>query len=210
MKLRPLKMEDPLLRKKCISIEKKDLRKQQIQEKIEGLLDFVYGSNNTGDERLRTRPMTVGLSANQVGMTERISVVDLAIGRKSYSDIHVLINPEIIKKSKTTQKHTEGCVNFPSIWGEVERYKSVTVKALDRSGNEIILKLTGWPAVLLQHEIDHLNGILFIDHLTDPTKAHYVTEEDYMTYKKNKKEWRKTIDVSTFLYNIKHVVLNDE
>lgn len=199
MKLRPLKMEDPHLRKRCIPLEKKDLRKHEIQEKIEELLDFVFGSNNKGDERLRTRPMTVGLSANQVGMTENISIVDLAIGRKSYSDIHVLINPEITKHSTATQKHTEGCVNFPSIWGEVERYKSVTVRALDRSGNEIILKLTGWPAVLLQHEIDHLNGILFIDHLKDPTKAHYVTEEDYVKYKKNKKEWSKFVNIHSLL-----------
>jgi peptide deformylase len=143
--------------------------------------------------------MTVGLSANQVGIKKRISIVDLAIGRKGYSDLYVLINPEITWFSKTMVENCEGCVNLPTIWGYVKRSKKIKVRALDRSGNELELTLNGWSAILLQHEIDHLNGKLFIDKLDDPKKAHLVEKDDYQKYKTQKKLWKKYIDVSDLI-----------
>lgn len=142
--------------------------------------------------------MTVGLSANQIGIDKRISVVDLAIGRKRYSDIHVLINPEIIWRSKSILERYEGCVNLPEIWGEVKRSKRVKVNAYDRSGNKLTIDTNGWSAILLQHEIDHLYGKLFIDHLPDPTKAHYVESDQMKDYRKNYKHWHVFTDVSNW------------
>lgn len=196
MKLHVLKPEDPLLRKKCLPLTRRELRLNKTQELIEELLDFVYGTNNKGPARNSTHSMTVGLSANQVGSLKAISVVDLAIGRKNLSDIHVLINPQIIWQSKTMVEHVEGCVNLPHIWGSVKRSNKIKVTALDRSGNKLLLTLQGWPAILLQHEIGHLNGELFIDKLSDPQKAHHVEDEDYANYRKTKKSWRKFIDVT--------------
>ncbi|MFI5240103.1 MAG: peptide deformylase [Candidatus Saccharimonadia bacterium] len=197
MELEALSSNDHLLRHIAEPITRKELHTLEMQASIERLLSYVYGHNNKGDERSSTRPMTVGLSGPQVGFMRRLSVVDLAIGSKKFHDIHVLINPEIIKASKGLVTRREGCVNFAKIWGMVARHQTVTVRALDRSGNVITIEARGWASALLQHEIDHLNGILFIDHLSDPKKAHYVETKDIKEYNhKTAASWPHTIDVS--------------
>ncbi len=195
-KLSPLKPTDLKLRTRCRQIYLKDLRKKETIVTVESLLDYVYGYNNKGKNRDKNKASTVGLSANQVGITKQISIVDLAIGRGRYSDLHVLINPTIIWRSKTILERSEGCVNLPYTWGFVKRSKRVKVEAYDRSGNKLLLDLSGWPAILLQHEIDHLNGILFIDRLDNPTKAHLVTDGEYKSYKRSKKDWAKFVNVT--------------
>ncbi len=163
------------------------------------MLDFVYGGINktqAGARRDPRRPTTVGLAGNQVGIMKQICVVDLSIGHQGYSDVHVLVNPRITWWSKSMVSKAEGCVNFPTIWGQTRRSRSIKVSAMDRSGNKIELKLEGWPAVLLQHEIDHLYGRLFIDRLPDTKHAHYVPREDYVSYRQVKPEkWTKFVDV---------------
>jgi peptide deformylase len=156
----------------------------------------VYGHSNKGDKRDRSVPSVVGLAANQLGLPYRIIIVDLGIGRKKYNDLHVLVNPEITWSSKSLIRKDEGCVNLKYIRGMVPRSKRVKVSCLDRSGNKINFDLNGWAAVLLQHEVGHLNGELFIDHLDDPKKAHLVEDGDFLQYKKEKNEWNKLIDVS--------------
>lgn len=192
----PLDKTDKKLRNICPPISPKELRSEKVQNNIDALLDFVYGRSNKGKGSDRSRPMTIGLSANQVGVMRRISIVDFAIRRREYSDVHVFINPKIVKHSKTTKIRWEGCVNLPGIWGEVPRYIWVVVRAFDRWGSEYVIKAKGWQAVLLQHEIDHLNGILFIDRLKNPTRAHLVKEDQYKVYKKEKKNWKIFTDVS--------------
>lgn len=198
MAKKPLAKNHPKLHKECEEVTKKELRTKEFQKILDEMLDIVYGRNNKGANHDKSRPMTVGLSANQIGIMKRISIVDLAIGHKGYSDIHILINPKITWHSKSLSKHDEGCVNLPEIWGSVPRYKEVEVEALDRSGNEITIRAKGWTSVLLQHEIDHLNGYLFIDRLEDPSKAHYVKKDNMVEYRKfrrKKMEWPEYIDV---------------
>lgn len=199
MSLEILAPADPRLRQPCLPISPTELRTKKTQQLIEDMLEIVYGKNNKGTNRDSNKAMTVGLSANQVGIDRRISIVDLAIARKGYSDIHVLINPEIIWRSKTLLDRSEGCVNLPHIWGYVKRSSRVIVQSLDRSGNRLQLDVDGWPAILLQHEIGHLNGELFIDYLEDPTKAHLIQEGEYKAAKKAKKNWDKFIDVSDLI-----------
>jgi peptide deformylase len=127
---------------------------------------------------------------------KQICIVDMSIGRRGYYDLHVLVNPKIVWRSQTMVEKAEGCVNFPTIWGKTRRSATVRVEALDRSGNEIKLKVTGWAAVLLQHEVDHLNGRLFIDRLPDPTQADLVGAGEYKNYRKQKSSWLAKIDVS--------------
>lgn len=194
--LTPLSISDPRLRLVCDAITKKDLRSKKLQGTIEQLLDFVYQRNNKGEKSNRNQPTTIGLSANQVGIMKLISVVDLAVRKHEYSDIHVIINPKIIWKSKTMTIRREGCVNTPGIFGLVPRHGRVKISYLDRWGNDYTTDVKGWEAVLLQHEIDHLNGILFIDRIPDPTKAHKVDENNMKEYKKRYKMWEKFIDVS--------------
>jgi peptide deformylase len=198
MELRVLQPNDTILRSLCQPVSKKDLQKTSVQKEIETLIDFVYGNNGKGGRKNRRNATTVGLSANQVGIAKCISIVDLAIGKKGYSDIHVLINPEIVWASKSMLERCEGCVNLPTIWGYVYRSKRVKVKALDRSGNELLITLSGWPAILIQHEIDHLQGKLFIEKLDDPKKAFFVEEDDYQDFKRQKKKWKKFIDVTKY------------
>ncbi len=143
MNLRVVKPTDTILRTKCSPVSKKELRTKNMQNLIDELLNFVYGSSNKGKERITKKPMTVGLSVNQVGIPKRIAIVDLAIGKKTYNDLYVLINPEILWHSKTLIEKSEGCVNLPNVWGYVKRYKKIKIKALDRSGNELILMLQG-------------------------------------------------------------------
>jgi peptide deformylase len=88
---------------------------------------------------------------------------------------------------------------LPETWAYVERSKRVKIKAYDRSGNRIKLDLNGWPAILLQHEVDHLGGNLFIDRLTNPKKAHLVKGGELREYKKVKTNWNKFVDVSPLI-----------
>ncbi|MEO8336038.1 MAG: peptide deformylase [bacterium] len=102
----------------------------------------------------------IGLAAPQVGRTERITVVDVK------DDPMVLINPEIVQPSSAKAKGEEGCLSIPDIYADVERPKSVTVRALDRHGKVFEVEATDLLARCLQHEIDHLDGKLFLDYLS--------------------------------------------
>jgi peptide deformylase len=201
MVLSPLKQEDPRLRQTCAPVSKLQLRSREQQLEIDAILDFMYAESGkifNGEDHRRSIPTTVGLSANQVGIMKQICAVDLSIGRRGYSDVYILVNPKLTWWSKALVERPEGCVNFEHIWGVTQRSRSVRVSALDRSGNQLELKLTGWPAALLQHEIDHLEGRLFIDRLPDPSKAHYVDSEDFSRYHKAKPaDWVKLVDVSS-------------
>ena len=102
----------------------------------------------------------IGLAAPQVGRTERLAVLDLG------DDPFVIINPEIVLSSSGKAKGEEGCLSVPDIYADVERPKGVTVRALDRNGNVFEREATELLARCLQHEIDHLDGKLFLDYLS--------------------------------------------
>ncbi|NLZ93782.1 MAG: peptide deformylase, partial [Firmicutes bacterium] len=103
----------------------------------------------------------VGLAAPQIGIAKRLVVIDVA----DENNLLKLINPEIIARSGR-ETAIEGCLSFPGVAGEVERAGSVTVKALVPTGETIELQATGLLARALQHEIDHLDGILFVDRVS--------------------------------------------
>jgi peptide deformylase len=92
-------------------------------------------------------------------------------------DLYVIANPEIVWTSRKRVKGIEGCLSIPGYVGEVERFESIRVRAQDRNGKKIKLRLHDWTARIFQHEIDHLNGVLYIDRLTDPENLW--TEEAY-------------------------------
>ena len=201
MLLQPLLESDPRLRVVCADLSKKQLSLKEQQVEIDALLNYVDGHGNKGvaTPQNKDQQSVVGLSANQVGLMKQICIVDLSIGHRGYHDLHALINPRITWRSKGTLMKNEGCVNFPTLRGLTLRARTIKVEALDRSGNEMTLKLTGWPAVLLQHEVDHLNGHLFIDRLLDPAKADLVPEGEYKNYRLQKNDWKRKIDVSSLI-----------
>jgi peptide deformylase len=105
----------------------------------------------------------VGLASNQIGVARRVAVVD--VGEEDPPPL-VLINPVIVERSEEEETAEEGCLSIPEIFGDVERPATVVVEALDRDGRKYRVEAHGYKARAIQHEIDHLDGILFIDHLS--------------------------------------------
>lgn len=101
----------------------------------------------------------LGLAANQIGHNVRVAIVRLG------EETRIILNPEVVERSPDLEVDTEGCLSLPGVEAEVPRPKRVVVRAQDEDGGEIKLDLEGLEARLLLHEIDHLDGILFIDHL---------------------------------------------
>src|SRR5690606_2151902 len=102
----------------------------------------------------------VGLAANQVGIARRVAVIDAEDSR------FVMINPRIVEKGSTIEGAEEGCLSIPDAYGEVKRPTSIILEAQDEHGAEFRLELEGLRARAVQHEIDHLDGIMFTDHLS--------------------------------------------
>lgn len=115
-------------------------------------------------ETLREAP-GVGLAAPQIGISSRLIVVEFGseIDDEIPTKLYVVVNPEIIYYSDEKVKGTEGCLSVPGLAGTVERSKDVIVKGLNRQGKAIKIKASGWLARIFQHEIDHLDGIVFTD-----------------------------------------------
>ncbi len=138
-----MKFGDDILRKKCRPVTAFD-------DKLATLLDDMVQTLSSADG--------VGLAAPQVGILRRAVVIDIRDGKGTLE----LVNPEIIS-SEGSQLGDEGCLSAPGEWCKVERPMRVTVKALDRTGKEFTVKGEGLLARALCHEVDHLDGILFID-----------------------------------------------
>ncbi len=116
-------------------------------------------------ETLRDAP-GVGLAAPQVGVSERLIVIEYSEFEDQKPKLYVVINPEIIKPSEEKEVAVEACLSIPGVAGEVERHLSLTVKGLNRFGKPIKIKASNWLARIFQHEIDHLEGVLFTDRAT--------------------------------------------
>jgi peptide deformylase len=116
-------------------------------------------------ETLRDAP-GVGLAAPQVAVSSRLIVVEFNVNEEdeeSPKKLYVLANPEIVETSEEMVKGIEGCLSIPGLVGEVERHQSVVVKGQNKMGKPVKIKATGWLARIFQHEIDHLDGVLYTD-----------------------------------------------
>ncbi len=152
MAVLPLRVvPDPVLRQKAKRIRNID---NSIQRLIDDMIETMHASSG------------VGLAAPQVGAFLRVVVIEIP-----EDELRVLINPEVVKRTGERLME-EGCLSVPGYIGEIKRSVSVTAKGRDRQGKEIRLKATGLLAQALEHEIDHLNGTLYIDHLESPDKLY--------------------------------------
>ena len=144
-------LPDPVLRRKARKVTKFDADLQKLID------DMV--------ETMREAP-GVGLAAPQVGLSERLIVVEYNIDEEdedSPKKLYTIVNPEIVQVSNETVLGVEGCLSIPSLVGEVERHSQVVVKAQNRRGQPVKIKAEGWLARIFQHEIDHLEGVMFTD-----------------------------------------------
>ena len=150
MAIRNIRLEkDEILKKKSREIEVID---DKIQMLIDDMIETMYKYNG------------VGLAAVQVGILKRVVVIDVEDGE----GVRVLINPKITK-TKGEQEVDEGCLSFPNQFAKVVRPKEVTVEALDRSGKKIVIKAKDLLAQAICHELDHLEGITFVDQMVPGT-----------------------------------------
>lgn len=138
---------------------------QKVKNLVADLLDTMYAQNG------------VGLAAPQIGENYRVFVIDVSTGNEPLNPM-VFINPKIIKKSGAVISH-EGCLSFPEAFTDVRRYSDVMVKAMDRNGRSFVLEAKDGSllARAIQHEFDHLDGILFIDHVINRFEAEEVLKK---------------------------------
>ncbi len=151
MTIKPLIiLPDPVLRTVSAPIERVD---DEVLKLADDMLETMYDAPG------------IGLAAIQIGVPRRLLVIDVAKEGDPAQPM-VFINPEIVKSSDERSVYEEGCLSIPEYYAEVERPATVTVKHIGRDGKEHMLEADGLLATCFQHELDHLNGILFIDHIS--------------------------------------------
>jgi peptide deformylase len=155
-------LPEPVLRRKAKAVTKFD-------KKLQTVIDDMV-------ETMREAP-GVGLAAPQIGLSERLIVVeyyeheeeeekDEENEEEAPKKVWAVLNPEIVKASEEKLMGIEGCLSIPNLVGEVERHAEIQIKGLNRHGRPMKIKAKGWLARIFQHEIDHLNGVLFPDRAT--------------------------------------------
>jgi peptide deformylase len=152
-----LKHPDPVLRRKAKRVSHVD---ESLNRLIDDMIETMYEVSGAG------------LAAPQVGVSLKIAVIGLPD-----EDVIVLVNPELVKKSGE-RIVIEGCLSVPGYRGEIKRAEKVTVKALDRNGKAFRIKAEELLAEVLEHEIDHLNGVLYLDHLESTDKLEKIEMDE--------------------------------
>ncbi|MEJ8570894.1 peptide deformylase [Microbaculum marinum] len=143
-------LPDPVLRTQCEPVEAVD---DAVRALMDDMLETMYDAPG------------IGLAAIQIGVPKRLVVIDVSRDEDAKKPLF-LVNPEIVWQSPETSIYEEGCLSIPDYYEEVERPAACKVRFLDRDGKEQELACEGLLAVCVQHEIDHLNGVLFIDHIS--------------------------------------------
>ena len=146
---------EPLLRKKCTLLEKVD---DDLRTLMDDMLETMYNAPG------------IGLAAVQIGVLKRLVVIDLGKEEEEKNPLF-LINPEVIYKSEKTSSYEEGCLSLPGQFAEIERPAECHLKYIDYFGKIKELKAEGLLSTCIQHEVDHLDGILFIDYLSKLKKS---------------------------------------
>ena len=146
---------DPFLRQKSKKVEEVN---DSIRILMDDMLDTMYEAPG------------IGLAAIQIGVPKRVIVIDLSKDGEKKNPLY-FVNPEIITKSDNESSYEEGCLSVPNQFAEISRPNKCKIKFLDYNGNEKILEMNGLLATCIQHEKDHLEGILFIDYLSNLKKS---------------------------------------
>ncbi|MCC8421751.1 peptide deformylase [Photorhabdus thracensis] len=145
--LKILTIPDERLRQKCVEVA----NVEEIQGLIDDMLDTMYSTDNG-----------IGLAALQVGRKEAVVIIDISTNRDQPL---ILVNPKIVEKERSVMGQ-EGCLSVPGYYADVERFEKVKVEALNRHGEAITVESEDFLAIVMQHEIDHLHGKIFIDYLS--------------------------------------------
>ena len=163
---------EPILRQKSENLEKVD---DELRRLLDDMLETMYSAPG------------IGLAAVQVGILKRLVVIDISKEKEKKYPLF-LINPEIISKSKSTSIHEEGCLSLPGHFAEIERPAECKISFIDYNGKKKKINAKGLLSTCIQHEVDHLNGILFIDYLSKLKKDMIIKK-----LVKQKKELNKVV-----------------
>jgi peptide deformylase len=168
-----IRMGHPTLRQVARELNEQEIRSPELQRLIADMVDTLHDYGG------------IGLAAPQVNEPVRLAIMEIAGGPSRYGELPALpltvfVNPEIEIIDPTPAGYWEGCLSIPGLRGFVERPQHVHVVARDHEGNPIDLELSGFSATVFQHEFDHLDGKLYIDHITDTTKLAF--EEEFGRY----------------------------
>ena len=166
----------PILRKKAVLVRPGDILRPQTQELIDSMFETMVKYEG------------IGLAANQVGQSLRICVFGLTLPGSqapAASQTRVLINPRVTAVGRGKKAGWEGCLSVPGLRARVNRFRRVRVKALNRAGKKIEFTATGLPAVVIQHEADHLQGLVFLDRVTDRKSLSF--PEEYQKFHAKKR-----------------------
>ena len=198
MKSKFVLSNDPILTKVAKEIPKSQINSSKIRKIVDAMLKVAHG-----EQKSTKRPIMVGLAAPQIGISKRIILVDVkANGKGKVGNLRVFINPEITRASKEKREWYEGCYSTGRVCGIVSRPVSIKVRTLmvkyrivnsipipDRKFVIVVEKFSGYVARIFQHEIDHLNGKLFVSHITNPDHLHWVKKSEFNLYR-NKQAWK--------------------
>lgn len=148
-----VQLPTPSLRERSTEVDPARIGTPEFQTYLDDLTETMFVEDG------------IGIASSQVGKNWRVFIVNEPQGPVAY------INPEIIKRSEATQDSEEGCLSVPGVWGMVKRSKRVTLRALNRHGRRVEVEGRGMTANVYQHELDHLDGILFVDRAYRTEKA---------------------------------------
>ncbi len=177
-------LPNPHLREKSAKVQAIDeATLQLVKDMTDAALDW---------EASRPHEISAALAAVQIDALSRVVIVRSDFEDKGSNDFTALINPEIVKYEGNLVEDYEGCLSVKSVYGKVPRYSKIRVRAINLEGQEVRFKADGFLARVIQHEIDHTNGIVFIDHIKESEQAFYRLDErgeleplDYATHIKD-------------------------
>ncbi|MEO5949453.1 MAG: peptide deformylase [Candidatus Saccharimonas sp.] len=172
-----------------VHLRQKSQRVHVVTDDVKKLIsDMTSASLDWEDSR--PHEISAALAAVQVDVLQKVIIVRSDFDDKEVRDFVALIDPEIVKYEGAIIEDYEGCLSVDGIYGKVKRSERIRVKALDLEGNEVRIKVEGFLARVIQHEVDHCNGIVFIDHIHDQKDAFY---------KLNSKGELKPLDYDTYI-----------
>lgn len=147
-----------VLKQKAAPVEQVD---DEVRKLMDDMIETMYSKAG------------IGLAAPQVGVLSRVIVLDINVGETEGQPVLMLANPEVVSESDNMEEFEEGCLSVPGFTTVIKRPTEVTVKALDREGDEVSIEADGLLAIALQHEIDHLEGTLILDRTSSIKREFY-------------------------------------
>lgn len=168
--------KDDIITLPAPQLRQKSAKIHVVTDEVQHLIDDMTSAALDWEDS-RPHEISAALAAIQIDRLERLVIVRSDFDDKDVRDFTALINPEIVKYEGEIVEDYEGCLSVTNVYGKVPRHTKIRIKALDETGNEVRFKAEGFLARVIQHEIDHTNGIVFIDHIRNDTDAFYTLDE---------------------------------